>query len=76
MLPKEYNKNHHYEICSFSDSSKYLKIPWPSQLNAYHNRVLSRVFPAAHRFDSINYDPTPFWDIGFQLVALNYQTPG
>ena len=76
MFFSDYAKNRYYEICSFSDSKKYFQNPWATQLNTYHDKVLSRVYPAAHRYDSLNYDPTPFWDSGFQLVALNYQTPG
>jgi phosphatidylinositol phospholipase C gamma-1 len=26
--------------------------------------------------DSSNYSPMPFWNVGSQIVALNYQTPG
>ena len=70
-----YQNNHYYEICSFSDGKKYFGNNWPQKLNTYHNRVLSRVYPAFHRYDSLNYDPSPYWDLGFQLVAINYQTP-
>lgn len=37
---------------------------------------LSRVYPKGSRLTSSNYDPTPFWQAGCQLVALNWQTIG
>lgn len=42
----------------------------------YNHRQLSRVYPRGQRLDSSNYDPLPMWLCGFQLVALNFQTPG
>jgi len=41
---------------------------------AHNNHQLSRVYPRGSRVDSSNNDPTPLWDAGAQLVALNYQT--
>ena len=38
--------------------------------------LLTRSYPKAARVDSSNYNPVPFWSVGCQLVALNYQTPG
>lgn len=38
--------------------------------------MLSRVYPKGQRIDSSNYNPIPFWNVGAQIVALNYQTPG
>lgn len=37
---------------------------------------LSRVYPNGTRINSSNYDPCPYWMLGFQLVALNFQTAG
>ena len=34
----------------------------------------SRLYPRGRRIDSSNYDPTPFWNCGVQMTALNYQT--
>ncbi|KAL3095460.1 hypothetical protein niasHS_007559 [Heterodera schachtii] len=45
----------------------------PSSL--YRNFLL-RVTPNAQRVDSSNLNPQEFWNFGFSLVALNYQTPG
>lgn len=33
-----------------------------------------RIYPKGTRFDSSNYDPVPFWNVGAQFVALNIQT--
>jgi hypothetical protein len=35
---------------------------------------LARVYPKAHRVDSSNLDPVPFWNAGVQMAALNLQT--
>lgn len=43
-------------------------------LRDHHRIWLSRVYPAASRVDSTNFDPMPMWHAGFQLVALNYQS--
>jgi len=36
--------------------------------------LLARTYPKGGRVDSSNYNPVPFWNVGAQLVALNYQT--
>ena len=41
---------------------------------SYNKRMLSRIYPPGVRFDSSNYDPQPCWELGCQLVALNFQT--
>lgn len=66
----------HAEMSSFSelkgdrficqqDNAFYIK---------YHTVQLSRIYPKGQRIDSSNYNPTPFWNSGSQMVALNYQT--
>uniref|UniRef100_A0A3Q4GD17 1-phosphatidylinositol 4,5-bisphosphate phosphodiesterase n=1 Tax=Neolamprologus brichardi TaxID=32507 RepID=A0A3Q4GD17_NEOBR len=37
-------------------------------------RQMSRIYPKGTRMDSSNYNPQPFWNVGCQMVALNYQT--
>ncbi|XP_007441132.1 1-phosphatidylinositol 4,5-bisphosphate phosphodiesterase zeta-1-like [Python bivittatus] len=39
-------------------------------------RFLTRIYPKGTRTDSSNYDPQEFWNVGCQLVALNFQTSG
>ncbi|PNF34726.1 hypothetical protein B7P43_G05494 [Cryptotermes secundus] len=41
---------------------------------AYNTRQLSRIYPSGTRTGSSNYKPTPFWNVGCQIVALNYQS--
>mmetsp|Transcript_92228 Transcript_92228/g.246585 ORF Transcript_92228/g.246585 Transcript_92228/m.246585 type:complete len:940 (-) Transcript_92228:231-3050(-) len=45
----------------------------PFTLIVYARRNLLRVYPAGNRIMSTNYDPTPAWGSGCQIVALNYQ---
>jgi hypothetical protein len=40
----------------------------------YTKKNLSRIYPKGLRTDSSNYNPIPHWNVGSQLVALNYQT--
>lgn len=40
-----------------------------------HRKAFSRIFPLGSRVDSSNFNPVPFWNAGYQLVALNYQSP-
>eukprot|EP00793_Prasinoderma_coloniale_P003987 PRCOL_00006828-RA len=39
----------------------------------YSRRHVARVYPGGERVDSSNYDPTPLWCVGCQVVALNAQ---
>ncbi|XP_066541402.1 1-phosphatidylinositol 4,5-bisphosphate phosphodiesterase eta-1 [Hoplias malabaricus] len=42
----------------------------------FNQRQLSRIYPSAYRIDSSNFNPQNYWNVGCQLVALNYQTEG
>ncbi|XP_021047066.1 1-phosphatidylinositol 4,5-bisphosphate phosphodiesterase zeta-1 isoform X2 [Mus pahari] len=37
---------------------------------------ITRVYPKLMRADSSNFNPQEFWNVGCQMVALNFQTPG
>ncbi|XP_039174776.1 1-phosphatidylinositol 4,5-bisphosphate phosphodiesterase zeta-1-like, partial [Crotalus tigris] len=39
-------------------------------------RFLTRIYPRGIRTNSSNYNPQEFWNVGCQMVALNFQTPG
>ncbi|XP_012588274.1 PREDICTED: 1-phosphatidylinositol 4,5-bisphosphate phosphodiesterase zeta-1 [Condylura cristata] len=39
-------------------------------------KFMTRIYPKATRADSSNFNPQEFWNIGCQMVALNFQTPG
>jgi phosphatidylinositol phospholipase C epsilon len=56
------------------NTAKKLCKKQPSDVVLHTELQLMRVYPAAKRFDSSNYNPMMFWPCGFQLVALNYQT--
>ncbi|OXB70024.1 UNVERIFIED_CONTAM: hypothetical protein H355_010362, partial [Colinus virginianus] len=40
----------------------------------YNKRQMSRIYPKGTRMDSSNYMPQMFWNVGCQMVALNFQT--
>lgn len=64
-------------MCSFSEF-KVAKCLAPSNFRPfirYHRDKFTRVYPKGARVDSSNYDPVKLWNLGIQLVALNYQTP-
>uniref|UniRef100_A0A7M4FYW5 Phosphoinositide phospholipase C n=1 Tax=Crocodylus porosus TaxID=8502 RepID=A0A7M4FYW5_CROPO len=39
-------------------------------------RFIARIYPKGTRTNSSNYNPQEFWNVGCQMVALNFQTPG
>ncbi|XP_043926443.1 1-phosphatidylinositol 4,5-bisphosphate phosphodiesterase eta-1 isoform X2 [Protopterus annectens] len=48
----------------------------PEQFIVYNQKQLIRLYPSAYRIDSSNFNPQEYWNVGCQLVALNYQTEG
>jgi len=64
-----------WEMCSFSENkvNKFLAKQTADFID-YNYRNLSRIYPKGMRVDSSNYDPVPSWNVGSQIVALNYQT--
>jgi phosphatidylinositol phospholipase C delta len=44
-----------------------------SLMISFTKRHLLRCYPAGRRIMSDNYDPSPAWSIGAQMVALNFQ---
>lgn len=66
-----------YEMSSFPETKadKYL-IQQYQQVNVakYHLNQISRVYPKGQRLDSSNFNPMQFWNVGSQMIALNYQT--
>lgn len=57
-------------MCTFKT-----ELPEPN-FSRYNKRQMSRIYPKGTRVDSSNYNPQPFWNVGCQMVALNYQTMG
>ncbi|XP_075068291.1 1-phosphatidylinositol 4,5-bisphosphate phosphodiesterase delta-1 isoform X2 [Mixophyes fleayi] len=66
-----------YEMSSLTES-KSLKLANESGNRFIHHnaRQLTRVYPDGMRTDSSNYSAVNMWNVGCQIVALNFQTPG
>ncbi|NXT03039.1 PLCB2 phosphodiesterase, partial [Jacana jacana] len=68
-------KNRSYVISSFTEMKAYdLLTKFPVQFVEYNKRQMSRIYPKGTRMDSSNYMPQMFWNVGCQMVALNFQT--
>ncbi|XP_030848839.1 inactive phospholipase C-like protein 2 isoform X2 [Strongylocentrotus purpuratus] len=67
----------YWEICSFVENTaeKFANM-CPEDYVSHNKRYLSRVYPNPNRVDSTNLNPQDMWNVGCQIVALNYQTPG
>lgn len=65
-----------YEMSSFKESKAFNLAETSGTAYTHHNMdKLSRIYPAGSRTDSSNYNPVPMWNVGCQIVALNFQTP-
>ncbi|KAK5897835.1 hypothetical protein CgunFtcFv8_015304 [Champsocephalus gunnari] len=65
-----------YEMSSFKESKAFNLAVNSGTAYIHHNiDKLSRIYPAGSRTDSSNYNPVPMWNVGCQIVALNFQTP-
>uniref|UniRef100_A0A3Q3QR24 Phosphoinositide phospholipase C n=1 Tax=Monopterus albus TaxID=43700 RepID=A0A3Q3QR24_MONAL len=65
------------DVLSFSETRAQSLVHHRSeQFLAFNQRQLSRIYPSAYRIDSSNFNPQFYWNVGCQLVALNYQTEG
>lgn len=65
----------HHQLINVSESSLATHLPAQSTKVAQHNaRHLMRVFPKGTRISSKNLHPVPFWGVGAQICALNWQT--
>lgn len=68
-----------WQMVSFGETRSFALVADPLQSLAfldYGKRHNSRCFPNSTRVDSSNYNPQPLWNVGMQMVALNYQTDG
>uniref|UniRef100_A0AAR2JXM2 Phosphoinositide phospholipase C n=1 Tax=Pygocentrus nattereri TaxID=42514 RepID=A0AAR2JXM2_PYGNA len=66
-----------YDISSFSESKARKIIKEAAADFAQHNaRQITRVYPSGLRTDSSNFCPQDMWNVGCQMVALNFQTAG
>ncbi|XP_024132894.1 1-phosphatidylinositol 4,5-bisphosphate phosphodiesterase eta-1 isoform X1 [Oryzias melastigma] len=65
------------DVLSFSETrAQSLVNHRTEQFLAFNQKQLSRIYPSAYRIDSSNFNPQFYWNVGCQLVALNYQTEG
>ncbi|XP_069753009.1 1-phosphatidylinositol 4,5-bisphosphate phosphodiesterase eta-1 [Narcine bancroftii] len=48
----------------------------PDQFTCFNQKHLTCVYPSAFRIDSSNFNPQEYWNVGCQMVALNYQSDG
>uniref|UniRef100_A0A8C3UN92 1-phosphatidylinositol 4,5-bisphosphate phosphodiesterase n=1 Tax=Catharus ustulatus TaxID=91951 RepID=A0A8C3UN92_CATUS len=68
-------KNRSYVISSFTEmKAGDLLSKFPLQFVEYNKWQMSRIYPKGTRMDSSNYQPQMFWNVGCQMVALNFQT--
>ncbi|XP_064277466.1 1-phosphatidylinositol 4,5-bisphosphate phosphodiesterase zeta-1 isoform X1 [Passer domesticus] len=75
----EHSQQHQkcYENNSIGESqARKLARVSASQFISHTTRFITRIYPKGSRMRSSNYNPQEFWNIGCQMVALNFQTPG
>uniref|UniRef100_UPI00398F7C09 1-phosphatidylinositol 4,5-bisphosphate phosphodiesterase eta-1 n=1 Tax=Pristiophorus japonicus TaxID=55135 RepID=UPI00398F7C09 len=48
----------------------------PEHFIRFNQKQLTRIYPSAYRIDSSNFNPQEYWNVGCQMVALNYQSDG
>ncbi|XP_040297205.1 1-phosphatidylinositol 4,5-bisphosphate phosphodiesterase delta-4 isoform X5 [Bufo bufo] len=66
-----------YEMSSFTEYKARKLVKEPGNEFVRHNAwQLTRVYPTGLRTDSSNYNPQDMWNVGCQMVALNFQTAG
>ena len=67
----------HHHLINVSESGLLSHLPKQSDKIARHNsQHLMRVYPKGTRISSKNLKPVPYWGIGAQICALNWQTFG
>ncbi|XP_026157484.1 1-phosphatidylinositol 4,5-bisphosphate phosphodiesterase delta-4 [Mastacembelus armatus] len=66
-----------YEVVSFTESKARKHLRETGAEFVHHNtQQLTRVYPSGFRTDSSNFNPQEMWNVGCQIVALNFQTAG
>ncbi|CAF2729228.1 unnamed protein product [Rotaria sp. Silwood2] len=72
-----FNEQQSGQVCTFSENAGLrLANSDAEQFVNYNKRFLSRISPGTWRVDSSNLNPQDFWNVGCQMVAMNYQTAG
>ncbi|XP_071407039.1 1-phosphatidylinositol 4,5-bisphosphate phosphodiesterase zeta-1-like [Pithys albifrons albifrons] len=66
-----------YENNSIEESkARILEKCSAKQFISHTTRFITRIYPTGRRMASSNYSPLEFWNVGCQMVALNFQTQG
>ena len=75
-LDKSRVMDKYYNVSSLSEVRADLEIKNYGVKAAieHSERQLIRVYPSGMRVGSSNFDPIPYWNSGFQMAALNFQT--
>lgn len=67
----------HHHLINVSETNLATHLPAHRTAIAKHNsKKLMRVYPKGTRISSRNLNPVPFWGLGAQICALNWQTFG
>ena len=65
----------HDHLVNVSESGLSSLMPKSShQVGMHNSKHLMRVYPKGTRISSQNLNPVPFWGVGAQICALNWQT--
>uniref|UniRef100_A0A8C1G9Q8 Phosphoinositide phospholipase C n=1 Tax=Cyprinus carpio TaxID=7962 RepID=A0A8C1G9Q8_CYPCA len=68
-------RNKYFEMSSFVETKGMDTLKnSPMEFVEYNKKQMSRIYPKGTRVDSSNYMPQLFWNVGCQMVALNFQT--
>lgn len=69
------NKRLVWQISSLSENQLNALVKRKEELLIkYHQKHFTRIYPKGTRFDSSNYDPVQAFNVGSQVIALNFQT--
>ncbi|CAF3888500.1 unnamed protein product, partial [Rotaria sp. Silwood2] len=72
-----FNEQQSDQVCTFSENAALrLATSDAEEFINYNKLFISRVTPGTWRVDSSNLNPQDFWNVGCQMVAMNYQTAG
>uniref|UniRef100_A0A3Q3FA19 Phosphoinositide phospholipase C n=1 Tax=Labrus bergylta TaxID=56723 RepID=A0A3Q3FA19_9LABR len=70
------NQNHFENTSMAEKKARKLAKASGADFVQHNQKFLSRIYPAGSRTSSSNYNPQEFWNVGSQLVALNFQSLG
>jgi hypothetical protein len=63
-----------WEMHNYSENSlQTLSKKQANKVVEFNKNHMTRIYPKGTRFSSSNYNPTPSWNTGCQIVSLNYQ---